>query len=87
MVTDEVVFKLSICARFHPVWKHGGNRRSRKCLDGQCGEAAVWWALMHILEEWAEKSQQERNRANDTPRLTHKKGMSSGPPAQPGPAG
>jgi len=62
-------------------------------LDGQRGEDAVWWALIHILEEWAKKSQCKRKSTDYTPRLTPKKPTTSGPPGQlepsgqPGPSG
>jgi len=87
MVTDKVVFGYAICAWFHGAWKRGAKRRSSEGLDGQCREDAVWWALMHILEEWAKKSQRKRKRTDDTPRPTPKKPTSSGPSGKPGPSG
>ena len=42
---------------------------------------------MHILEEWAKKSQRKRKRTDDTPGPTPKKPTTSGPPGQPGPSG
>jgi hypothetical protein len=87
MVTDKVVFGFAICARFCGAWQCGAKRTSCKGLDGQRGEDAVWWALMHILEEWAKKSQQRKKRTDDTPGPTPKIPMTSGPPGQPGPSG
>ena len=86
-VTDEVVIGFAICALFRGVWKRGAKERSSKGLDGQRREDAVWWALMHILEEWAKKSQRKRKRTDDTPGPTPKKPTTSGPPGQPGPSG
>jgi len=51
MVTDEVVLGFAICARFRGAWKRRAERRGSEDVDGQCGEDAVWWALMHILEK------------------------------------
>jgi hypothetical protein len=87
MVTDEVVLGFAICARFHGAWQCGAKRTSSKGLDGQRGQDAVWWALMHILEEWAKKCQQRKKRTDDTPGPTPKIPMTSGPPGQPGPSG
>jgi len=87
MVTDEVVFGGAICARFRGTWKHGVTRSRCEGLDGQRGEDAVWGALMHILEEWAEKSQRKRKRTNDTPGPTPEKPTTSGPSGQRGPSG
>ena len=42
---------------------------------------------MHILEEWAKKSQRKRKRTDDTPGPTAKYPMTSGPPGKPGPSG
>jgi len=39
---------------------------------------------MHILEEWAKKSQWKTKRTDDTPGPTAKKPTTSGPPGQPG---
>jgi len=86
MVTDEAVFGFAICARFHGAWKRGAKRRSSEGLDGQRGEDTVWWALMHILEEWAKKSHRKRKRTDDTPGPTPMKPTTSGPPGQPGPS-
>jgi len=41
---------------------------------------------MHILEEWAKKSQRKRKRTDDTPGPTPKKPTTSGPPGQLGPS-
>ena len=86
-MTDEVVFGFAICAWFRGAWKGGAKRRSSAGFDGQCGEDAVWWALMHIVEEWAEKNQRKRNRTDDNPGPTTKKPTTSGPPGQPTPSG
>jgi len=83
-VPDEGVFRVSISARLFDVWKHGSKPRSCDALDVQREENAAWWALMHISEEWAKKSQRKRNRADDTPGPTPKNPTTSG---QPGPSG
>ena len=86
-VTDKVVFGLAICTWFCGAWKSGAKPRSSEGVNGQRREDAIWWALMHILEEWAKKSQRERKRTNDTPGPTPKKPMTSGPSGQLGPSG
>jgi len=86
-VSDKVVFGFAICARFYGSWKLGAKRRSNKGFDGQRGENAVWWALMHILEEWAKKSQWKRKRTDDTTGPTLKEPTTYGPPEHLGPSG
>jgi len=86
-VNDEVFFGFAICARFRGAWKRGAKRRSSECLDGQHGEDAAWWALMHILEEWAKKGQRKRKRTDDTPGPTPKNPTTSGPSGQTGLSG
>jgi hypothetical protein len=86
-VTDEVVFGFAICARFRGAWKCGAKRRSSEGLDGQRVEDVVWWALMHILEKWAKKSQRKRKRTDEAPGPTPKKPTTSGPSGHPGPSG
>jgi len=65
----------------------GAKSRSSEGLDGHRGEDDVWWAVMHILEEWAKKSQRNRKRTDDTPGPTTLKPTTPGPPGQPGPSG
>jgi len=86
-VTDKVVFGLAICAGVYGQWKHAAKRRSGEDLDGRCGEDAVWWAPMHIMEGSAKKSHRNGKRTNDTPWPTPKKPTTSEPPGQPGPSG
>ena len=84
---DEIVVRYAICDRFLGTWKRGAKRRSSEGLDGQRGEDAVWWDLMHIVEEWDEKSQRKRERTDDTPGPTRKKTTTCGPSGQLGPSG
>ena len=86
-VTDEIVFGFDISAQFRGMWKRGGKRRTSEGSDGQRGEDAAWWALMHILEEWANKSHRKRKKTDDNPRPTPMKQTTSGPPGQLGPSG
>jgi len=76
-VTDKVVIRFPICARFHAAWKCGGNSSHSKSLDGPPGEDAVWWELMHILEKWAKESLRKQKRTNDIPTPRPKKPMTS----------
>jgi len=87
MVTKEIVYGCAMCAQFRGAWMCGATRWSSEDFDGQGWEDAVWWAPMHIMEEWANTRQQRRMRTDDTPGLTHKEPMSSGPSGWQGPSG
>jgi len=86
-VPDDVVFGCAIWAWFPGAWKGGGKCRSSGGLDCQRGEDAVWWALVHIMEEWAKGSRRTTERTDDTIGPTPTKPATSGPPRQPGPPG
>ena len=87
MVADEVVIGFAIHDWFRGTWKCGAKQRTCEGLDGLCGENAVWWAQMHIWEEWANIRQQKEKRTCDTPGPTPRQRRTSGPPGQPGLSG